>query len=143
MSPAYSEVGLNQESAHWLDVAAFEETCDQILARPVEALGAADVEVLEKAIGLYSGELLEGLYEDRALRERERLRRLYLNSLARLMRFHKHHQAFEPALACGRRILDRDPLREEIHRAVMRLYLINPANPLITLSKLKQNFCKT
>jgi DNA-binding SARP family transcriptional activator len=117
------EVGFNLGSDYWLDVAAFEGACDQVLVRPVEAVGAADVEILEKAIALYSGDLLEGLYEDWALRERERLRRLYLNSLARLMQYHKHHQAFEAALACGRRILDRDPLREEIHRDIMRLYL--------------------
>jgi DNA-binding SARP family transcriptional activator len=119
------EVGFNQESDYWLDVATFEESCDQVLAGPVEAMQAADVEVLEKAIGLYSGELLEGLYEDWALRERERLRRLYLNSLARLMQYHKHHQALEAALACGQRILDQAPLREEIHREMMRLYLAN------------------
>jgi DNA-binding SARP family transcriptional activator len=55
------EVGFNPESDHWLDVAAFKETRDQVLVRPAEAIQAADVEILEKAIGLYSGELLEGL----------------------------------------------------------------------------------
>jgi DNA-binding SARP family transcriptional activator len=50
---------------------------------------------------------------------------LYLNSLAHLMRTYEHRCDFEKSLACGQRILEEDPLREEIHRAMMRLYLQN------------------
>jgi DNA-binding SARP family transcriptional activator len=117
------EVGFNTESDYWLDVAAFEDACQRCLVSPVKAMGRADVETLEQAIGLYGGDLLEGLYEDWALRERERLQRLHLNSLGRLMHYHAIHGAYEAGLAYGRRILERDPLREKIHRDMMRLYL--------------------
>ncbi len=117
------EIGFNRESDHWLDVAVFEEQTDQVLTKPIHAVDAADVCKLEHALQLYDGDLLEGFYDDWALRERERLRLLYLDSLAYLMRCYKHHGVYEESLVCGRRILDHDPLREEIHREVMRLYL--------------------
>jgi DNA-binding SARP family transcriptional activator len=66
--------------------------------------------------------LLEGFYEDWALRERERLRDLYLRSLAHLMYYYGRCQQFEQGIACGQQILRHDPLREEIHRHLMRLF---------------------
>jgi DNA-binding SARP family transcriptional activator len=122
---ATGEVGFNSDSDYWLDVAAFEEQSSQVLAKSAEAMDRSDAETLENALQLYSGELLEGFYDDWALRERERLRRLYLNSLAHLLHCYKYHGAFEKSLACGQQILDEDPLREEIHREMMRLYLEN------------------
>jgi DNA-binding SARP family transcriptional activator len=38
------------------------------------------------------------------------------------MRYYRHQRAYEESLARGQQILQLDPLREEIHRAVMRLY---------------------
>jgi DNA-binding SARP family transcriptional activator len=76
------EIGFNQESEHWLDVAAFEELAGQVLAQPVHAIEAADAQKLERALRLHTGELLEGFYDDWVLWERERLQRLYLNGLA-------------------------------------------------------------
>jgi DNA-binding SARP family transcriptional activator len=69
--------------------------------------------------------LLEGFYEDWALRERERLRGLYLDSLTYLMGYYRQHGAFEESLTYGQQILQVDPLREEIHRELMHLYLTN------------------
>lgn len=120
-----AEVGFNHESDYWLDVADFEAQTSQVTAIPASTMTAGDAQRLEEALRLYTGELLEGHYDDWALRERERLRRLYLNSLAHLMGYYKHRHACQEALACGQRILDQDPLREEIHRDMMRLYLEN------------------
>lgn len=117
------EIGFNRASDHWLDVAIFEEQVSPVLAKPIPAMEPADARQLEGALQLYAGDLLEGFYDDWALRERERLRSLRLNSLAHLMRYYKHHGAYEESLACGHQILHLDPLREEIHREVMRLYL--------------------
>ncbi len=117
------EVGFNQASNHWLDVAIFEERVGQVLARPFDALGKSDVHMIEHALQLYRGELLEGFYDDWALRERERMRLLYLNGLSYLMRYYKHHGVYNESLSYGHKILALDPLREEIHREMMRLYL--------------------
>jgi DNA-binding SARP family transcriptional activator len=117
------EVGFNSTSDHWLDVAALEEGL-QPLVRSRPALHPSfDWAGAEKAMTHYSGDLLEGFYEDWALRERERLRLLYLDGLSRLLDHYSEIDALEQALACGWRILELDALREEIHRAIMRLHL--------------------
>jgi DNA-binding SARP family transcriptional activator len=117
------EVGFNRNSDHWLDVAVFEEKAGRILRHNVKNMAAKDALDLEKTLELCKGELLEGFYEEWALRERERLRALYLKSLAHLMHYYKTQMAYDKSLTCGQRILGHDPLREEIHREVMRLYL--------------------
>jgi DNA-binding SARP family transcriptional activator len=109
------EVGFNCDSEHWVDVAAFEQGVQR---QPVP-----DWFGVESAISHYTGDLLEGFYEDWALRERERLRILYLDALGRLLRHQSESGALEAALACGQRILEVDPLREEIHREIIRLHL--------------------
>ena len=116
------EVGFNRNSNHWLDVAAFECETEQILAKHFSKLTAEDVSNLETALNIYKGDLLEGYYNDWALRERERLRSLYLKSLNHLLRYFSCKGAYEEGLACGRIILNLDPLREEIHREMMLLY---------------------
>jgi DNA-binding SARP family transcriptional activator len=83
---------------------------------------AADTQQLETMLALYTGDLLEGVYDDWALRERERLRHLYLDGLEHLMLVHKHQQAYKQSVACGQQILEYDPLRESIHRELIRIY---------------------
>ena len=117
------EVGFNQESSHWLEVAEFEEKLSPCLRRPIQQTNEQDPSKLQDALELYTGDLLEGFYDDWALRERERLRLLYMKSLVHLMRCYKEHRDYEKSLACGLQILNHDPLREEIHREVMRLYV--------------------
>jgi DNA-binding SARP family transcriptional activator len=123
LTPSPGEVGFNPESNHWLDVMELESQAQPILTKSYEALVSDEVLELENALGLYSGDLLEGFYDDWALTERERLRSLYLKSLAHLLGYYGHNGGYDKALACGHRILNLDPLREEIHREMMRLYV--------------------
>jgi DNA-binding SARP family transcriptional activator len=116
------DVGFNRESDYWLDVAVLEEQVIHAQAQPIRDIDATK---LERSLDLYSDELLEGFYDDWALRERERLRGLYLNGLTLLMRYYKSHESYEESLVCGHKILSCDPLREEVHREMMRLYLSN------------------
>lgn len=117
------EVGFNRESDYWLDVEAFESQARQVLSTPMDDMRSANIQDLEQATQIYNGELLEGFYLDYFLRERERLRALYLDGLILLMRFYKNQRAFDQSLAYGQKILDQEPLREEIHREMMRLYM--------------------
>jgi DNA-binding SARP family transcriptional activator len=68
---------------------------------------------------------LEGFYDDWALRERERLRLVYLKDLEYLMNYYKDRQDYSKSLAYGQKILEQDPLHEDIHREMMRLYMEN------------------
>ena len=115
-------VGFNSASNHWLDVAAFEEGVGHLSARAATR-APSDWSRAEAAIAHYTGDLLEGFYDDWALRERERLRILYLDSLGSLLRHYFETGESEKALRCGHQILALDPLREDIHREVIRLHV--------------------
>jgi len=85
-------------------------------------------EAIERAATLYRGELLEGVSVDEApfeewlLAERERLRELALEALARLLAHQSKSQATERAIQTAIRLLALDPLQEPAHRTLMRLY---------------------
>ena len=99
------------------DVAAFER-----------AVADGTPEALERAATLYQGDLLAGLvlaevpFEEWLLGERERLRELALEGLAKLLAHQRKAGASEAAVATALRLLTLDPLQEVVHRALMRLY---------------------
>lgn len=109
-------------SSYWLDI----EIMQSILNRHDNLLGehltTEQAKELEEAVSLYQGDLLEGVYEDWCLHEREWLRKLLLSSLNKLMDFYEANQNYEQALVYGRRILVYDNVHERIHRRMMRLY---------------------
>lgn len=119
------EIGFNWDSDYWLDLAAFEKCANYILAIPTDAMQAEHARQLEAILPLCAGELLEGFYADWAVHERERLRDLNLSCQARLMGYHRQHGELEQGQRYAQAILRLDPLREEIHRAAMRLYAEN------------------
>jgi DNA-binding SARP family transcriptional activator len=125
VTTSQGEVGFNRQSSYWLDLAVFEETVTRVLKKPIQRWEDHDAQQLADCQDLYTGDLFEGFYEDWALRERERLRSLYIKSLVHLMYYKKLIDAYDEGLACAHRILDCDPLREKIHRAMMQLYLDN------------------
>ncbi|HVL31745.1 MAG TPA: AAA family ATPase [Solirubrobacteraceae bacterium] len=91
-----------------LDVADFEQALAD--GRP------------EAAVAIYSGDLLEGSYDDWVLEERERLRALYLDALE-LLALQLHERGELPAaVRHAERLVRQDPLREDAHRLLMRLY---------------------
>src|SRR5262245_1793014 len=100
-----------------VDVRTFE----QLIAEGTPA-------ALEQAAALYQGDLLEGLsvdeppFEEWLLAERERLRELALEALARQLAHQAKSQATERAIQTALRLLALDPLQEPVHRTLMRLY---------------------
>lgn len=79
--------------------------------------------ILSKAAELYRGDFCEDIFLDWCVMERERLCRLYLNVLGRLMHGAMAHGAYQEAIAYGETILKSDPLREEVHRSLMVCYV--------------------
>jgi DNA-binding SARP family transcriptional activator len=91
----------------WLDVEHFER-----------ALAEGR---LGEAVETYTGELLEGRYDDWLVEERERLAGLHLEALERLARQHEGGRRWPEAIRCAERLVAQDPLREESHRLLMQL----------------------
>ncbi len=117
-----TQVSYNLPDQGWLDVQQFEAGITPLRGTPPDSLDPLAVERAEQAVRLYTGDLLDGLYQDWCLDERERLRLLYLGALGNLMAYHEAHGDDEKAIAYGERILASDGTREAVHRQMMRLH---------------------
>jgi DNA-binding SARP family transcriptional activator/plasmid maintenance system killer protein len=90
------------------------------------AAGAPDD--LARAVALYQGDLLAGLsvteaaFEEWLAFERERLRELALETMARLLAHQRSAGTAEAAIRTALGLLALDPLQEPVHRTLMRLY---------------------
>ncbi len=116
-------IELNTEGDCWLDVTTFERRLGELLAKPAEELTDADICTWHNVLRLHSSELLDGYDDPWALVERDRLLQLYLAGLSALMLVHRLREEYEPALALGHQAVAIDPLREDVHRELMRIFL--------------------
>ena len=100
-----------------VDVHAFE----RMAASPTR-------EALEQAGELYVGDLLDGIdarsegFDEWLAAERARLRDLAADVLQRLTQIYMEGGEWDAAIEAAHRLLALDPLREEGHRILMRLY---------------------
>ncbi|MGH2532664.1 MAG: ATP-binding protein [Thermomicrobiales bacterium] len=106
------------DAPYWLDVAAFAEAAARAEREAADGGFAAPREAVE----LYTGDLLEGRYDEWLLDERERLRQHYLDALARLTALCEASGDHTQAIRYAERFLRHDPLREETYRLLMRLH---------------------
>ncbi len=114
------EVALSGSVQHWLDIHEFEARLDEAGSAEADAHAAG---LLRAAVDLYRGDLLEGVYDEWCIFERERLRLRYLEALERLIRYHHARGEWTDAAAHGQRLLAHDALREHVHRTVIRCHL--------------------
>jgi DNA-binding SARP family transcriptional activator len=115
-------VQLNPRADLWLDIVVFEQAFAFVQKIPDRALDTSRAEVVQSAVQLYQGPLLEGWYQDWCLLERERLQNIYLAMLDKLMSYYEAHHDYETSLLYGMRIMHFDRVRERTHRQIMRLY---------------------
>ena len=104
-------ISFKETDHYWLDIEAFEQGVQQTKQQPGTMLSAEQADELEKAVSLYNGDLLESVYQDWCLVERERLRTLYLNALSTLMSYHEAHANYEQGLVHGEALLIKDCMR--------------------------------
>ena len=101
-----------------LDVAEFER-----------GIGLGTADSLQTSLALYRGDLLDGVsaestsFEQWLAAERERLRGLAVRGLTSLLDHQQDAGLPDRALETATRLIAIDPLREDAHRALMRLYL--------------------
>jgi TolB-like protein len=112
-----------KEAVSWVPGSAW------IDAKALEAAAASeDEDALQDAAALIGGDLMEGLsvgessFEHWLSAERARLRLLAGTVYTRLMERAERGGRHEEALAHGLKLLSLDPLQEQVHRALMRIY---------------------
>ena len=98
----------NPGSDFWLDVAEFKRSS-------ARADGLAD------AVALYTGDLLENVYDDWLFYPREQFRTLLFSDLNQLILGCRAERDYVHALEYARRLLAHDPLREDTVRQLMAL----------------------
>ncbi len=76
-----------------------------------------------EAIGLYRGRLLPGLYDDWALSEQRHLETVFHSALQKMIALCVQTGDPGTALEYALRAVDTDPLNEDLHAAVLRLYI--------------------
>lgn len=118
-------VSFINSSQYWLDVEVFDTITTRYQTVSGEALNPDQARELENATELYTGELLEGVYEDWSLYDRERYRIEHLNTLQKIMIFHGANNNFETGIQHGEHILALDPTQEKVHRQMMWLFWRN------------------
>lgn len=117
-------IQLNAAASVWLDISRFEQAFERVCDIPGTDLSTAAADEVAQTIQLYRGDLLEGCYQEWCLFERERLQRMYLIMLEKLMNYSEAHGEFEAGLLYGTQVLRYDPARERTHRRLMRLHYL-------------------
>ncbi len=129
-SPILSSGGdlrIDPELDCWVDVEAFEHARRQGISR-----GAIDPHYLTAAVALYRGDFLSGFalkdnleFEFWQLAEQERLRDLAVDALRALIESYLSRGELRLGLQYARRLVAIEPLSEEAHRYLIRLYALS------------------
>ncbi len=116
-------VGFNADVALWTDVGEFEARLDE--SQEAGLTGEESAGARARALAVYRGPLLEECYDDWCLRERERLRERFVAALERQLAFEASRRNWKQAIDVGERLLQLDPLRESVHRELMKCLLLD------------------
>lgn len=122
LEPSWVQLSL---AGQWVDVAQFEAAYERARDTPGGQLSPDVAADLAAAVALYRGDLLEGWYQEWCLFERERLERMYLIMLDKLMLYSEAQAQYESGVAYGMLALRRDRARERTHRRLIRLHYLS------------------
>ena len=131
-------VAFNTEMDYVLDTAVFQQAINQAREEQQRRgkLSRANANLLKTAVALYQGDFLAGFnirnapeFEAWALLEQERLRQQFLAALADLIPFYAQRGQLDQAISHAQQLLGVDPLQENIHRQLMRLYAQDMQRP--------------
>ena len=102
----------------------------ELFAQLVQQVGTASapeitVSLLRQALDLYQGDLLDDLYDDWIVQERNRLSDLHAAGLAQLSRALQATGDLHSAVRTTRQLLELDILEEATHQRLMELYYLS------------------
>lgn len=121
----HQTVGFSRDADLQVDAGDFEEALRRGMEEDAPPL-------LSQAVRLYHGDFLSGCpvragsdLEDWIGEQRERLREGAIQALRTLIAHHRERGDHRPAIQHAQRLLALDPLAEEAHRELMRLYSLS------------------
>jgi DNA-binding SARP family transcriptional activator/tetratricopeptide (TPR) repeat protein len=126
------QIGLDSSTAPWVDVDQFHQrlAACETHGHPRSEVCRTCADSLTGAVDLVHGDFMGGFglkdsvnFDDWQLLQAQLLRRELDTALRRLVRWHSTQREFEPAVSYARRRLVLDPLDEQAHRQLMRLYV--------------------
>jgi DNA-binding SARP family transcriptional activator len=115
-------IGLCAEADVTVDVSVFEDLVGPVLRQSPTSLSQTDTERLASAVDLHHGPLLESCHDDWVLMDRYRIENLYLAALDYLIQYYGPRGEIEAVTKYGQLALDLEPLREDVHRHLMKAY---------------------
>jgi DNA-binding SARP family transcriptional activator len=119
------ELSFNWNAPIWVDSIALELRLRPLLRLKPDTLTREAINRLERGILLYKGEYLTGIDDEWAWLERQRLRNLYVDGLYQLISAYEVTSNWRSVLHWGRLLSQEDPLREDVHRMLMRAYVLS------------------
>lgn len=102
-------IGFNAESDYWLDVSIVQKTLAE----------QASADHLIETLSLYRGELLPGFYDEWVVLERERVRAVFEQKMARLLELLVKGKRWQDTLEWGERWIALGQTPEPAYRALM------------------------
>lgn len=118
-------IGLHGGGSVQVDVAEFECQARSGLKKPIDQMDDSDCNALRDSIQPYRDRPLADFSNVWALKSREMLRSIFLDALARLMECHAAKTRYNEAIGYARKMLDIDPVREDVHFTLMRYFAFN------------------
>lgn len=108
-----------------VDVEEFESRLDDVERRLRADPRSVGIDELTAVVDGYGGDLLAGHYDEWILELRHKVRERWLGALGVLVRKNRAATDYESALRHALSLVAAEPLSEEWHREVMRLYHLN------------------
>ncbi len=113
----------NNDRSYFFDVQEFERLYEQGQARLRDGRDDEAMVAFQKAEALYTGEFMEGYYEDWAVFIREEQEMKYSEMLEQLMEHFFEKERHQVAADYAQRLLKIDACQQEAHLTLMRSYI--------------------
>ncbi len=115
-------VQLNPDMPMWVDaraIADFSPSTGSGYKFQIADLEKSEIINLKSAIDLYQGDLLPDFYDDWILRERERLRAIYVDALLRIAQDQRAKSEYAQAIETAQKVLAADRASEKAYQHLM------------------------
>jgi DNA-binding SARP family transcriptional activator len=113
------------DSQFSLDAVDFENALNEAQYISQKSEYGSIRKALEKAVALYTGDLLPSCYDDWIISRREGLRQVYLTAMDRLVHILEEQREYQASISYAQKLLRYDPLNETAYRNLIRLYALN------------------